>query len=127
MKSRRSSELIILEENKTESFIDKNKKEMNIYQSSNKGGWFSFFSNCRGVSQQAMIPSEEKEPENKTQDWSGRDSKDLDEASKGSIISQYESGSFISKEFFDDTRDNLSTDYEPNPRKKKQRRRRPQI
>lgn len=56
-----------------------------------------------------------------------RDSGDIDEGSKGSIISQYESGSFMSKEFFEESRDNMSTDYEPRNQKKRNRRRRPQI
>ncbi|CAI2367127.1 unnamed protein product [Moneuplotes crassus] len=111
---------------KADSFVKKQKTDMNIIETSSKGGCFNFFSSCRGPRpQQPVITEEEKKSEVVTQDCSRRESKELEESSQGSILYQYESGSFLSKEFCEDDRDNMSTDYEQKPKKK--RRRRPQL
>ncbi|CAI2368015.1 unnamed protein product [Moneuplotes crassus] len=108
---------------KTESFLQKQKIDMKTAEATSSGGCFSFFSSCKGPTQD-LIPEENKD-EAPTQDCSARESKEH-EANKGSIISQYETGSFISKEFQDEPYNNGTTEYQPKQSSKK-RRRKPQI
>ena len=93
---------------------------MNIIDSGSKGGCFiSLFSSCRQPKQTKTVIFEQNKLEQTNGESMADNYSTHEEDLRGSIVSQYENSSFMSKDFFEDSRDMQSTTYESKRKRRK--------